>query len=131
MTLEEAIFDRLSDDADVNTLIDGRAYPILAPQGAVLPYAVFARVQSENLAHLGGRGTHDRLHLSVIAYAETSADARGLADALAICLDEWSGHEVVAATRLIGREQAVVAETDVTPRMHSDALLFQMLVVET
>lgn len=131
MTLEEAVYARLTADAAVAAIIGTRAYPILAPQNVALPYVVFQRSETENLAHLGGRGTHDRVQLAVIAYAADSIGARALADAAQTVLDEWHGHEVVAASRIIGREQSTVDETETTPRLHADTLILQILAVET
>lgn len=131
MTLEEAVYTRLAGDAAVAALVGTRVYPILAPQAGALPYVVFARAETENLADLGGRGTHDRVQLSVQCFAADVETARALATAAQTCLDEWYGHEVVAGTRIIGRVQSVVPETDTTPRIHADTLLLTILSVET
>lgn len=131
MTLEEAIYARLSGAAPVAALVGTRIYPILAPQGAALPYVVFTRQETENLAHLGGRGTHDRVQVTVQALAEDTVSARAVAAALQDALDEWSGHAVVASSRLVGRVQATIAETETTPRISAESLLLTILCVET
>ncbi len=44
MTIEDALYSRLSVDVGLNALIAGRVYPLMAPQGVASPYLVFLKV---------------------------------------------------------------------------------------
>jgi len=131
MTLEEAIYTALSGDAVLAALVGTAIYPVEATQGSPLPRIVFSRQETENLAHLAGRGKHDRVQISVLCYANDPAEARVVAEAARAALEAAVGTGVLAHCRLIGRVQARVREGEADPGAFGDALLFLILAVET
>ena len=131
MTLEQSIYEALSGHAPLTALVGTRIYPVDAPQASPLPRVVFARQETQNLAHLGGRGSHDQVQVAVMCFAETSEAVRGVASAVRNALDGLIGSNAIACARLIGRVQARVRETEADPGVLSDALLFDILTAET
>lgn len=129
MTIEEEVFSRLTNDAGVAALVGTRVWAIHAPQASALPRIVFARTETENLPHLGGRGTHDRVQLSCIAYAATVESARAVATAAHQALDGWRGAGVVQHCRVIGRLQGVEGGVQ-ADGVRRDALLLLILAAE-
>lgn len=130
-TLEQALFLRLTADAGVAALVGQAVYPVRAPQGAPLPRIVFARQDTENLGHLRGRGTHDRVRVNVSAFAADNQAARALADAAHRALQGWRGGGVVQGSRVIGRVQGVLPEPQADPGIRRDSILVTFLAAET
>lgn len=130
MTLEQATYQALSGHAPLAALVGTAIYPVEATQGAPLPRVVFARQETDNLGHLGGRGSHDRVHLSVLCYADDPAEARQVAAAARAAMEAAVGG-TIAHCRLIGRLQARVREAEADPSPFGDALLFLILAAET
>lgn len=130
MTLEQAVYEALSGHAPLADLVGTAIYPVEATQGAPLPRIVFARQETENIGHLGGRGTHDRVQISVLCYADDPAEARQVAAAARAAMEAGIGG-AIAHCRLIGRVQARVREAEADPGAFGDALLFLILAAET
>lgn len=133
MTLEQGIYAALAAHAGVAALAGDRIYPVEAPQGTPLPRIVFARQETENLATLRGRGTHDRVQVAVLCFADDVQQVRDLAIAARDALDGrvGAGADAIQSCRLVGRLQARVREAEADPGILSDALLFTILTVET
>lgn len=129
MTLEEEVFGRLMDNSAVAALVGTRVWAIHAPQDSALPRIVFARTETDNLATLGGRGTHDRVQVSCIAYAATVEAARAVATAAHTALNGWRGTGAVQHCRVIGRLQGVEGGVQ-ADGVRRDALLLTILSAE-
>lgn len=130
--LEQTVYERLAAGTAVAALVGTRIYPILAPQGAARPYVVFARQETENLADLSGRGTHDVAQVAVMCFADEAETATALARAVRDRLDGWGeAADTVQSCRLIGRLGATVGEPAADPVIIADTLLFRILARET
>jgi hypothetical protein len=134
MTLEQAIYEALTDHAGTAALVDDRVYPVEAPQASLLPRIVFARQETQNLASMAGRGTHDSVQVAVMCFADDAAEARAVANAARDALDGLRGTaytDAIQHCRLIGRTQARVAQAEADPGIMADGLLFSILAAET
>jgi hypothetical protein len=133
VTLEEAIYARLSADAPLAALVGTRIYPVEAPQGVARPYVVHSRQDTVNMARLGPspRGPWDRVDLAVMAFADTAEAARAVAAAVRDALDGFSGDGVIGSSRLVGRLQSRLDDAQADPALKSDALLFRILATES
>lgn len=54
MSIKAAIYDHLRNSTPIAAIVGTRIYPIVAPQGAALPYITFQRLHDEHNHHLGG-----------------------------------------------------------------------------
>lgn len=133
MTLEEALFTALTEHAGVAEQVDDRVFPVEAPQATLLPRVVFARQETQNMATLAGRGTHDMVQVAVMCFADSAEDARLVAVKVRDALDGLlgSGTDVIQSCRLIGRTQARVPQAEADPGILAEGLLFSILAVET
>ncbi len=100
VTPEEAVRKRLVDDTDVRALVKQRIYPDIAPEGAVLPYVVMARVDTTHEHHMGGSAglKHPRIQLDY--FARTRSGAEDLAETCRLVLDGFNGTVTIGSESL-------------------------------
>lgn len=91
MTVEEALYTHLTDDAGVAALVSARVYPLVAPQDVARPYLVYQRISTPRVrSHSGPSGlAHPRFQITAVA--STYGSARSLANAVRAALDGYSG----------------------------------------
>lgn len=77
MTIRQAIYEHITEDADVSALIGTRCYPGVAPESAALPYVVYQTISTARPRHLGGTSgiAERRIQLDVYAATLTSAES--------------------------------------------------------
>lgn len=71
-----------------NSLAAGRIYPLIAPQGATMPFAVVSLVAIEPNDTKTGAATEDTATVQIDCYAPTFLGADALADALRRAMDK-------------------------------------------
>ena len=91
MSMESAIFQRLVTDTTLKGLVDGRIYPVVAPQGTDPPYVTYQRVSGAPEHHHGGNAGVSRARLQVDVWAATYADAKATGDAARNRIDSFQG----------------------------------------
>jgi len=88
VSLESALYQYLSAEeglADVSP----RIYPVVAPQGAALPYIVHRRVSETRMPHLGGSSGMVRTRVQFDTYASTPDESIATSEILRGLLDGW------------------------------------------
>lgn len=91
MTIESAIYSRLSGDAAVAALAGTRIYPVQAPPAAARPYVVYLLVAAaRDRTFAGPSGLVDPRY-QFDCYADDADTAAALARAVRAALDGWRG----------------------------------------
>jgi len=129
---EKAVADTLSSDPDVQELLGGRVYPVLAPATAALPFATWRREQVQREMTLSGPMGLVTVVMALEIYAETYEQARELSDRVRRKLD-GSQNEMASWTSV--RNVSLINESDgfVTlaggdlPPVYSVTMTFQIL----
>lgn len=95
MTIEEAIFHLVSNDAGVTALLGSgtacRVYPKKLPQTPTLPAVVYHRIDTprEHSQQGASELAHPRFQFD--CWAETRSGAKAVADAVRLALDGFQG----------------------------------------
>lgn len=79
---ESIVYTTLRDDAGVGAICADRIYPVIALQDTTRPYVVYTLVSAVPQNQLDGDYGCDNRRVQLDSYAETYAQARGLADAV-------------------------------------------------
>lgn len=111
--IEDALFSRLSQDAPLTALINGRVYPLQAPQGVVSPYLVFLKVVEMASGTYCAQDPMVRDLFQFDSYAKGFKQVLGIAKAVRDSLIDFRGamddiH--VASIRLDNETQLVESE---------------------
>ena len=90
MKPERAIIVLLEGNADWNNTINGRLYPVQAPQGVDMPYVTFEKLTGDKPPRMDGKETtrHDVFQLT--AYSESAEE---LKDIVALMVDILDGFD--------------------------------------
>ena len=86
MTLETDLYSRLSTAV---TLVSGRIYPLVAPQGTTTPYITYAKISAgKYYTHGGAAGlSRDRLQISV--YSTGYVTAKAIVTQVVTAMEDW------------------------------------------
>lgn len=79
--VETAVVAAMLGNAEVAAIAENRIYPLIIPQGTVLPCVTYQRYSASPHMTLGGYGSESVVVL-VVAYARTFAEAKALAKAV-------------------------------------------------
>lgn len=91
MSIEAALYSKLTGDATLSGLMSSRWYPLWLPQDPTLPAGVYRRVTtSQDMAHDGAIDI-EWLRMQLDIYAESFADVREVANAVRDCINGFSG----------------------------------------
>jgi hypothetical protein len=85
----------IDDNATADALLDGRLYPMVAPQNVTLPYAVIQRISNRPSNTKSGPSTLDQVMVQVSVWGTTYATAEAAAEAVRGALDFWRGDVVI------------------------------------
>ena len=81
-----AIYNLLTNDSDVNTLVNGRVYPELAKEGAQMPYIVYSVVSNSPSDTKDGTPI-DEAQCEIFAVDKSYQGCNNLADKVRAALD--------------------------------------------
>lgn len=73
----KVIYEILSNDAGVTTLVSTRIFPIVAPQETVLPYVVYNLVSNAPTNTKDGASESDTFRVQIDSYAKTNSVKSG------------------------------------------------------
>ncbi len=91
MSIEAALYSKLTGDAGVAALVGNRVYPMHMPQAGTLPALVYERISTvRNYAH-NGQQSPTTVRMQVDSIATTLATARSCADAVLAALSGYVG----------------------------------------
>lgn len=114
MTIDEALFTRLSTHAGVAALVATRIYPILMPQNTTLPAITKQRISGPRVQSLVGSSGLAYPRYQVDAWASTYDGAKAVADQVRAALDGFRGYVGtvrIGGIRLIGDQELYEEET--------------------
>lgn len=89
MSLEEAIFTHLKNDAGVAALVGTRIFPLEMHAPATLPAIVYQRIDGVPRNHMRGGTTKINARIQIDCYGEEYADAKAVAAAVRTAMNTW------------------------------------------
>lgn len=91
MSLEAALYSKLTGDSGVAALVAGRVYPMHLPQASTLPALVYERISTVRAYAHDGQQSPTVVRMQVDSVAGTLAVARSCAEAVLACLSGFVG----------------------------------------
>jgi len=95
MSLPEApeafIFQRLTSQTAVSSLIGSRVFPMIAPTGTQLPLVVYQRTGVDRPRSLTGNVGNPVVTLQLTSYGTSYTSVKSIARAVRLALDNWTG----------------------------------------
>lgn len=77
--LETLVYQVLRDNAGVAAVVSGRIYPLILPQGCILPAISYERVSTSPVVSLSGFSNLESARVQIDCMASTYSAAKGLA----------------------------------------------------
>ena len=90
MSIEDAIYTRLSGHAGLTAIIGVRHYPVIAPQNPVAPYVVWRRSGTNKISLLSVDTDISQVEYQFECYATTFEVARSIVNELRLALQRYS-----------------------------------------
>ena len=90
MTIEDALYDRLTTDTGVSAEVDTRVYPTDLPEAPTMPaltYQIISHIPV--LSHDTGPANARTARIQVTAYADSRQKLTDLREAVVTALDGW------------------------------------------
>lgn len=91
MSLKNALYSYLSNDAGVSGLVSTRIYPDVAPPAATLPYMVYSFVSSQHERYMTGASDFCWRRVQFDVYAQSSAVVESVFTAMRNALEAHTG----------------------------------------
>lgn len=95
MSLPEApeafLYQRLTSQTAVSSLIAGRVFPLIAPQGTPLPLVVYQRTGVDRPQSLAGNVGNPVVTLQLTSYGTSYTSVKSIARAVRLAVDGWTG----------------------------------------
>lgn len=91
MSLKDALYEELKDNAGVSALVSTRVYSTVAPEGAALPFVVFQQLGGDHDHHMGGANGLTRREIQIAYYANKPKDAEAGGEAIRDAIDGFHG----------------------------------------
>jgi len=95
MSLPEApeafIYARLTSRTQVSSIVAGRVFPIIAPQGTPLPLIVYQRTNVQREQSLTGPIGRPIVTLQLTSYGTSYSSVKQLAREVRLAVDGWTG----------------------------------------
>lgn len=88
---EAFLYQRLTSQTAVSSLIGSRVYPLIAPQGAPLPLVVYQRVSVDRPQSLTGNVGNPVVTLQLTSYGTSYTNVKAIARAVRLTVDGWTG----------------------------------------
>lgn len=88
---EAFLFQRLTSQTSVYSLVGNKIFPLLAPQGTGLPLVVYQRTAVERPRHLGGNVGNPVVTLQLTTYGTSYTNVKQIARFVRFAVDGWTG----------------------------------------
>lgn len=88
---EAFLFQRLTSQTAVSSLIGARVYPLIAPQGTPLPLVVYQRTGVQRPQSLTGNVGNPAVTLQLTSYDTSYTSVKAIARAVRLAVDGWTG----------------------------------------
>ncbi len=93
MTINNAIFSRLTGFAGLSALVSARIYPVNAPQDASMPYVTYQRISNFKIGLLGTDTDISEPRYQIDVYSASYVSCRDVADQVVLAMQRWQGIE--------------------------------------
>lgn len=91
MSVETALYTRLTTHEGLKALIGARAYPLRLPQEPTLPAVTYRRISGAHIQELGGPAALAQALFQVSCWGATYASAAAVATQARLALDGYVG----------------------------------------
>jgi hypothetical protein len=88
---EAFLFQRLTSQTSVYTLIGTRVFPMMAPTGTALPLVIYQRSSVSRQQSLSGPVGLPVVTLQLTSYASSYTAVKSIARAVRVAVDGWTG----------------------------------------
>lgn len=88
---EAFLFQRLTSQTAVSSLVGSRVYPLLAPAGTPLPLVIYQRTAVERPQSLAGNVGNPVVTLQLTTYGTSYTSVKNIARQVRLALDGWTG----------------------------------------
>lgn len=129
--IEQALFERLRDDAGVFAVVAGEVFPVIIPQGHKLPCVVFSLISQTRTETVCDIASSVIGEYQIDSCSKNYFEAKTLADAVRVCLNNFTGPMGLGAT-LVDRITLLTAQDLVEgePGMYRVAQTFEIFYQE-
>lgn len=93
MSFESDLYNRLSGDTVISSLVGTRIYPSAAPQNTIRPYCVYQLVNKPHIYSHSGYSGLSQLKVQLISYGDSYQDAKQVAAAVTSLMESWPGSQ--------------------------------------
>ena len=135
MSVDDAIYSRLSGNSAVRAIVDDRIYPDRTPQDTALPKIVFTTISQGRAPNTSGASGVTNPRIQIDCWADSNAGAFALADAVRLALDGYRGtvaSVVIRSCFLDSERKAIVEPRDGgEQRIYGRSLDFNIWHLET
>ena len=91
MSIEEALYTRLSTHAGLSALVGTRIYPSVMPQGVILPAVTYRQISGARVHAMGSDAGLARPRFQLSCWSTTYSQAKDVAAQLRAALQRWRG----------------------------------------
>lgn len=115
MSLKQALFQVLRDDAPVGAIVVDRIYPGIAPRDAALPFITYQRISSTHERHMTARSgvAHPRMEINCWSASGITLD--DLVNKVRLKLDRFAGPMGTIALQVFGAYLDNIRDDQVIP----------------
>ncbi len=117
MAIEADLRQHLTNDSNVNDLVDSRIYPLRLPQGFELPAISYQRVSGDRAKDINGSIGHAQPRIQVDCWTNSYGKLKDLAKAVRQALDRFQGNlgggSYVQHASLEGEMETYEEETEI------------------
>jgi len=94
VSIEDAIYSRLSTFAGLIALTSARIYPLLAPQTVATPFVAYQRISGSPESLLTSDTNVRRDRWQITCFSPAYSEVTSVADQVLLALQRWQGVEV-------------------------------------
>ena len=91
MSLKDALYEQLKDNAGISALVGTRVYHSVAPESATRPFIVFQQIGGDHVHDMSGASGLARRDIQIAYYADKPKDAEAGSEAIRNAIDGFNG----------------------------------------
>lgn len=91
MTIDQALYEEVSDDAGITAIVGTKVYPGIPPQTAKAPFISFREIAFQRSETLTGVTNLHNARAQIDCWGSTAEEMRSVSEALREALDGFSG----------------------------------------
>lgn len=111
-TIEEAVYYKMVNDANLAGLVGTRVYPLLVPQDAAMPAIAYQKISSQKYQAHDGSSHLARSRFQFTIEADDYATVKDTATAVRTCWDSFAGYVGSTTDGLTIQATAIENEMD-------------------